>query len=61
MYLFQPFINTFHVVFVVARQNPNLVSFHVLSKANITPKMETIIIEQEATNLSTGEQKVSYT
>lgn len=46
MYLFQPFINTFHMVLVVAGKNPDLVSVLVLGKANVTPNI-TNIIEQE--------------
>lgn len=43
VYLFQPFINTHHVVLMVTRKNSYFVSIFILSQANVTPTDHEVI------------------
>lgn len=44
VYLFQPFINTKHMKFMVAWKDTYFITLVVLSQANVTPKKDTILI-----------------
>lgn len=44
VYLFQPFINTKHMKFMVAWKDAYFITLVVLSQANVTPKKDTILI-----------------